>query len=119
MIMIYQYIGFIVGILGIIVSILRFRDGKMSINMLMVWSGIWILLIIFSIYPDVTSLLSGITGIGRGLDIILIFGLIGCFYLIFRMYSMIESIDEEVTSLVKEIALQRGQTEEKDENDEN
>jgi len=105
--MIYQYIGAIVGIIGIIVSVLRFRDGKMSLNMLMVWTVIWVLLIVFSVYPTATSLLSSITGIGRGLDLILIFGLICCFYLIFKMYSIIENIEEEITQLTKEIALSR------------
>ncbi|HMK54100.1 MAG TPA: DUF2304 family protein [Methanobacteriaceae archaeon] len=116
MVMIYQYIGLIVGIVGIIVSILRFRNGKMSLNMLLVWSGIWVLLIIFSLYPGATSLLASVTGIGRGLDIILIFGLIGCFYMIFRIYNMIESVEEEITYLVREIAIQKGQSEKEEEN---
>jgi hypothetical protein len=109
MLMIYQYIGLIVGIIGIIVSILRFRDGKMSLNMLLVWSVIWVLLIIFSIYPDTTSLLASTTGIGRGLDVILIIGLMGSYYFIFKIYNLIENIEEDITELVREIALQRGE----------
>lgn len=103
--MIYQYIGLLVGIIAIIITFLRFKDGKMSLNLLMVWSGIWILLIIFSVYPEATSILALVTGIGRGLDIILILGLIGCYYLIFRIYDMIEKIEEDMTELVREIAL--------------
>lgn len=105
---IYQFVGLIIGIIGIIISILRFKDGKMSLGMLMVWIAIWILLIIFSLYPTATSLLSSITGIGRGLDIILIFGLIGSFYFIFKIYGMIENIEEEITQLTREIALNQG-----------
>jgi hypothetical protein len=104
-VLIYQLIGGIIGIIGIIISLLRFREGKMSLNMLLVWGAIWVLLILFSVYPTTTSILSNITGIGRGLDIILIFGLIGCFYLIFKIYGMIETIEEEITQLTREIAL--------------
>ena len=103
----YQYIGLFIGIIGIIVTFLRFKDGKMSFNMLLVWAAIWVLLIIFSSYPDTTSILARITGIGRGLDLILIIGLIGCYYLIFKIYNMIENIEEEITLLNREIALQR------------
>ncbi len=105
--LIYQLIGCVIGIIGLVISLLRFRDGKMSLNMLLVWTVIWVLLIVFSVYPTTTSLLSNITGIGRGLDIILIFGLIGCFYLIFKIYGMIETIEEEITLLTREIALNK------------
>ncbi|MDY9923067.1 DUF2304 domain-containing protein [Methanobacterium sp.] len=109
----YQYIGLIIGIIGIIVTFLRFKDGKMSLNMLLVWSAIWILLIVFSIYPDTTTLLASITGIGRGLDLILIIGLIGCYYFIFKIYNIMENIEEEITHLVREIALEKGRSEDK------
>lgn len=85
----------------------------MSLNMLLVWSAIWILLIIFSVYPDTTSLLASVTGIGRGLDLILIIGLIGCYYFIFKIYNMMENIEEEITHLVREIALEKGKSQEK------
>ena len=105
----YQYIGLFIGIIGMIFTFMRFKDGKMSFNMLLVWTVIWVLLIIFSIYPETTSTLANLTGIGRGLDLILIIGLIGCYYFIFKIYNLIESVEEEITSLVREIALQRGE----------
>jgi len=110
----YQYIGLIIGIIGIIITFFRFKDGKMSFNMLIVWIAIWLLLIIFSIDPDTTSTLASVTGIGRGLDLILIIGLIGCYYFIFKIYNLIENVEGEISSLVREIALERSK---KDKND--
>jgi hypothetical protein len=107
MLMIYQIIGILVGLLGIIVTIIRFRDSKMSLGMLMVWSVIWVIVIGISVYPESTGFFATITGIGRGLDFILILGLIGCYYLIFRIYNMIENIEEEITELVRKIAIER------------
>ncbi|NYB52441.1 MAG: DUF2304 family protein [Methanobacteriaceae archaeon] len=103
---IYQYIGLLIGIVGVLFTLIRFKDKKMTFNMLLVWATIWLLLIIFSIYPNTTSILANITGIGRGLDLILILGLISCFYLIFKIYNMIENIEEEITILVREMALE-------------
>jgi hypothetical protein len=112
----YQYIGLLIGFIGLFVTFLRFKDGKMSFNMLLVWEAIWLLLIIFSIYPALTSTLATITGIGRGLDLILIIGLIGCYYFIFRIYNLIENVEEEITELVREIALARGESIDKNDN---
>lgn len=105
--MMYQYIGVLIGIAGIIYTFIRFRESKMSPGMLVVWSVIWIILIALSIFPAGTMYFAGLTGIGRGLDVILILGLIGCYYLIFRIYSMIENIEEEITHIAREIALSR------------
>ncbi len=107
MLMLYQYIGIVIGIIGIIYTFIRFRDSKMSPGMLILWSIIWIVLIVLSIFPETTGYFANLTGIGRGLDVILILGLIGCYYLIFRIYNMIENIEEEITLLVREIALEK------------
>jgi hypothetical protein len=104
----YQYIGILIGTVALIFTIIRFRNGKLSLGMLGLWSGVWFIVILISIFPDVTSTLAIITGIGRGLDVILIIGLIGCYYLIFRIYNMIENIEEEINQLVREIALETG-----------
>ena len=104
--MLYQYIGIIIGIVGIIYIFIRFRESKMSLGMLLIWSVVWVVLIGLSIFPEATGYFANITGIGRGLDVILILGLIGCYYLIFRIYNMIENIEQEITNIAREIALQ-------------
>lgn len=106
--MIYQIIGILIGFAGITLTILRFRDGKMSLGMMALWNLIWFLLILISIYPAVTSIFASITGIGRGLDVILILGLIVSFYLNFKLYNRIETVEEELTDLVREIAISNG-----------
>lgn len=115
MVLIYQYVGVIIGVAGIIYTFIRFREGKMSLGTLLVWSAIWIVIILLSIFPDSTVTLSTITGIGRGLDLIFILAIIGCYYLIFRIYNMIENIEQEITQLVREIALRTEKLENEDE----
>ncbi len=103
----YQIIAIFLGILAITLSILRFRDGKMSLGMLIVWFLIWFIVIFIAIFPNSTNYFATITGIGRGLDFALILGLLLSFYLIFKMYNKIENIEEELTDLVRELAIQR------------
>ena len=106
MIALYAIIAIVLGLIAIILSVLRFRDGKMSLGMLIVWILIWLVIIIISIYPNLTDYLAIYSGIGRGLDFVLILGLLVSFYLIFRMYNKIENIEEELTDLVRELAIQ-------------
>lgn len=103
----YQIFGILIGISAIILSIFRFKEGKMTLGMLSFWILVWIAVILISIFPESTNSLATITGIGRGLDFILILGLIGAYYLVFKMYNMIENMEKEITELVREIALQK------------
>ena len=106
MIELYQIIAIILGLIAILYSILRFRDGKMSLGMLLAWILIWVIIIIISLYPNDTNYLANYSGIGRGLDFVLILGILVSFYLIFKMYNKIENIEEELTDLVRELAIQ-------------
>ena len=109
----YQDLGVLIGIIAIIVAILRLKNNKMSVGLAFLWIIIWLVVIWVSIFPNSTNAFATLTGIGRGLDLVLIIGLIVGYYLIFKMYGMIESMDKEITLLVREIALQRGDLKEK------
>jgi hypothetical protein len=111
--MIYNDLGALIGIIAIIIAILRLKNGKMPLGMAALWILIWLVVIWVSLFPDSTNIFANVAGIGRGLDLVLISGLILGYYLIFRMYSMIESMDREITLLVREIALQRTDLKEK------
>ena len=115
--MIYTDFGVLIGIIAIIIGIIRLKNGKMSIGMAFLWTIIWAAVIWVSIFPESTSTFARLTGIGRGLDAVLILGLILGYYLIFRMYGMIEKMDREITLLVREIALQRTDLKEKTNNE--
>jgi len=107
MLMLYQVIAIFLGIVAIILSILRFRDGKMSLGMLLAWIIIWLVVIVVALDPTLTNYLAIYTGLGRGLDFVLILGLLLSFYMIFKMYNKIETVEEELTDLVRELAIQR------------
>lgn len=109
----YQELGVLIGIIAIIIAVLRLKNSKMSVGMAFLWILIWLIVIGVSIFPNSTNIFASLTGIGRGLDLVLILGLIVGYYLIFKMYGMIENMDKEITLLVREIALQRADLKEK------
>lgn len=103
--MLYQYIITIVAIFSIIVIFMRFRRSRTSLKNLIFWIVLWGLILFFAFTPALSSHLANFFGIGRGLDLILIFAVVTIFYLIFRIYITIEKIDSNITKVVSSIAL--------------
>jgi len=110
--LLYQVIGILIGLIGITLSLKRFKEGKTSPTVLIIWLLAWLSLIIISINPYATSYLANILGIGRGLDLILILAIIGAYYILFRIYIMIENLEMELTKLVRELALRESEEDE-------
>ena len=83
----------------------RMRDKNISIGEFSLWSIIWIAVLVVTIFPNLTSILSKIVGIGRGMDLAVYASVILLFYLMFRLYVKIDSQNKELTKLVRELAI--------------
>jgi hypothetical protein len=87
-------------------SVLRSRSKEITSSEFAFWSVIWIAIIIVALIPGITGWLSAPLGIGRGVDIIVYLGIVGLFYLVFRLYVKMEKYRQEITKLVREMAKQ-------------
>ena len=83
----------------------RHRDKVISTRVTLFWSIIWIAAIIGILLPKTTTSIAQIFGIGRGVDIIVYVSLTLLFYLVFRIYVMIEDIRHEITQVIREFGL--------------
>lgn len=104
-----QSIGIIFALFALSRVFLRYKDKSINALEFLFWSIIWIGVIILALFPRLFTILSQLIGIGRGVDILLYLGMILIFYLIFRMYIKIEGQQKEITLLVRELALRKGQ----------
>lgn len=86
---------------------LRAREKIISIQVAFFWTLIWIGAFIIIVLPDTTTRLASYFGVGRGVDVIVYISLALLFYLVFRIFVMIEDIRHEITSLIRIIALQK------------
>ena len=71
------------------------------------WTVVWMGTASIIIFPDATSVLARLLGIGRGADLIIYASLVASFYLIFRIHLMLARLEQEITELVRAIALER------------
>lgn len=84
---------------------LRFREGTINIGSFLFWISLWCLALFSVFEPSFTTYWAQLLGIGRGVDAIVYASIIVLFYLIFRTNVLIENLREEISKLVREIAI--------------
>jgi len=85
---------------------LRVKSGQISWGMFFFWSLIWVMAIITTLKPEITSTLAKEFGIGRGVDAAIYLSIVILFYLVFRLHVYLEDLNHKITQLIREISLQ-------------
>lgn len=87
--------------------LLRLKEKVISNQVALFWTLVWIAALIGITLPNTTSKLASYFGVGRGVDIIVYISLALLFYLVFRIFVMIQDIRQEITHLVRIVAIQK------------
>lgn len=85
---------------------LRVKEKVISTQAGFFWILIWLAAFVGIILPGTTTKVASYFGVGRGVDVIVYLSLALLFYLVFRIYVMIEDIRHEITYLIRQLALQ-------------
>ena len=83
----------------------RFKDKKLSGKQFIFWSALWTIILAAVFFQGWTMKLSSILGIARGADMIVYVSVVLLFYLMFRLYVKMEKIEQDVTRVVRKIAI--------------
>jgi hypothetical protein len=100
-----QIIAIIFAIFALTKVILRLRKRKLTINEFIFWASLWIILIVLSIFPDISDNIAIFFGFGRGFDFFIISSILMIFYLIFRIFVKLEELDSKIAKLTRNLAL--------------
>ncbi len=84
---------------------LRWSEKVLSTKTAFFWFLIWLAAFVGVILPATTTKIAALFGVGRGVDVIVYISLALLFYLVFRIYVMIEDFRREITFLVRHLAL--------------
>lgn len=103
--LIYSVIFPIISLIAIVLFFLRFKKGKNSLSSFLIWTLMWIFVIIFSIFPNASLIFARAFGITRGLDFIIIVSLLLMFYMGIKLYYKLEKLEDNMNKIVKEVAL--------------
>ena len=95
----------IISVIAIIWFISRYFKGKNSLTTVFLWSIFWIIVSIFAIFPNSSITFAKLFGITRGLDFIIILVFVILFYTILKLYFIVDKMQNDMNTLVKEVAL--------------
>ena len=101
----YALIFPIISVIAIIWYITRYFKGKNSITTVVLWSIFWIVVSLFAIFPNVSITFAQLFGITRGLDFIIILVFVILFYTVLKLYFIVDNMQNDLNTLVKEVAL--------------
>ena len=84
---------------------LRFKDRRMKGAAFILWSLLWIGVLVAALFPTTTSAIADALGIGRPVDVLVYGSIVALFYLVFRLYVKLENLRQDQTKLVRSMAL--------------
>lgn len=81
------------------------RRGRIRWPRAVVWTGIWVAGLGAVWFPEITTRVARLIGVGRGADAILYLSIALLSYLVFRLYVQLDRQEQALTRLVSELAL--------------
>ena len=102
----YSLIFPIISIIAIVWFAFRYLKGKNSIFTTILWTIFWIIVAIFSLFPNLSNSFARMVGITRGLDFIIILVFIILFYTVLRLYFIVDKMQNDMNTIVKQVAIQ-------------
>ena len=102
--MIIQYIATIIIAFILIQLLLKFKEDKLAWLKILLWVIFWGAALFIVWFPEIIAEIAQISGVGRGVDVIIYISIIFLFYLLFNQNSKIDKLNEQITKLTREIA---------------
>jgi hypothetical protein len=103
--MLIQIIFTLSFVLAILVTWRRARQNAISTLEAALWSVLWIGAGVVVWWPGVASFLASKVGVGRGADLVVYSSVVLLFWLIFRIFVRLESLEHKLTALVRAESL--------------
>ena len=88
----------------LVTALFMFKDKKIRVGDFIFWLALWIAVIITSITTKYADLISQILGVSSGLNFLVYLSIIVLFYLIFRVYVKLDTMEKKMTNLVRELS---------------
>ncbi|AXI25580.1 hypothetical protein CFE53_05355 [Methanofervidicoccus sp. A16] len=109
-----QIFALVFAIFAMFKIIMQLKNNEINLESAIFWIFIWVLVILIVVFPQTMSHLATLTGVGRGVDVVIYVAIIILFYLLYRLYIKIENIEREITLIVREIAILEKEKKEKE-----
>ncbi len=86
-------------------AVVRHRQRVIGVRDLLLWIAFWTSAAALVLRPQATQWFAMLVGVGRGADAVFYVAIVGLSYAVFRLYLKTCAQDQEITRLVRAIAL--------------
>ncbi|HEX9664667.1 MAG TPA: DUF2304 domain-containing protein [Patescibacteria group bacterium] len=83
----------------------RYKDKTINRREFIFWVLVWLIVGVIVLFPELTTYLARLVGIGRGVDLIIYISIAILFYMVFKIFLRIDKIDQEITALTRKTAI--------------
>ena len=94
-------------ILFLIKTVSDFKKKRISRSSFIFWFCLWLIILIVAFIPQVTNFLAGLIGVKRGTDVATYFSILIIFFILFKIISRLERINQEITEIIRHITFKR------------
>jgi len=109
-----QLVGIIIALLMVFETRVLYKKGQFKRKDLIIWSTVSIVIFFIALFPNtVANIINIFTNISRGLDALIIFGLLGSYAMIFHVYIRNQESQRQITELIRKVAMKFEEVEEK------
>ena len=88
----------------------RWRQAELTTLEFASWFGLWLVVGVVVLLPQVASYLAAVVGVGRGSDLVTYLSLVLIFYLLFKIFIKQEKLERQLTSLVRSLSLKEAKS---------
>jgi len=102
----FHYLASLIGILAIFQGYSKYKKSQYNLKVFVFWTFAWTSMIIFALFPSVTTYLSKILKLDRPVDAVLYPSIVLLYYLVFVLYMKIENYNKQLTRIIQKDAVQ-------------
>lgn len=103
--MVFQLVVSVCSIFVLLKAWKSYRKKNVRFTTFILWAVLWIGMIFVVWQPQLTDRVAGFLQVGRGADAVLYLSLLVIFYLFFRIFVALERVDQQLTTVVRELAI--------------
>ena len=103
---IYQLLTPLFAIVMLLKGVSRLKRGEMSVRKFILWVLIWGGISVLTVYPQFVQFFGNITGLESGINALIFFAFILLFYLVFKLFIVVEHLEREITNIVRKKAIE-------------
>ena len=101
-----QIIGIAIGFLIAFYTRVLYKKGQFKRKDMFIWSFVSIIIFLAAIFPTaLANFLNLFTNISRGLDALVVIGLLGAYAMIFHVYIRNQESQRQITELIRKVAM--------------